>query len=69
MSTPQQPSGDAWAWPENAGEQATVDLAHHLEEAAKALRDGRAVVRRSAVSTASDGPSHLDVDLTWSPWD
>ncbi|MBW0103589.1 hypothetical protein [Pseudonocardia sp. KRD291] len=66
MSTPQQP-GDAWAWPENAGEQAQGDLADLLEEAARALRDGRAVVRRSATGTTSGGPSHLDVDLTWSP--
>ncbi|RZT88572.1 hypothetical protein EV383_5515 [Pseudonocardia sediminis] len=64
MSTPQQP-GDSWAWPSN--EQARGDLAQLLEEAAKALRDGRATVHRSATSTTSGGPSRLDVDLEWSP--
>lgn len=61
------PPTGAWRWPDDWSEQATTDLAHHLEQAAQALRDGRAVVRRSATSWSSTGPNQLDVDLTWSP--
>jgi len=60
---------DDWSWPQTPGEQATVDLAHHLEQAARALREGRAAVHRSSTSTTTNGPNRLDVDLTWSPTD
>jgi len=75
MTPPPETPRDPWAWPsdwrwpENAGEQAAVDLAHHLEQAARALREGRAAVHRSATSTTTNGPNRLDVDLTWSPAD
>ncbi|MFP5022803.1 hypothetical protein [Pseudonocardia phyllosphaerae] len=58
-----------WKWPEDGGAQARDSLADHLEEAARALRDGRAVVRRSATSRSSTGPQQLEVDLTWTPAD
>ncbi|MBN9796175.1 hypothetical protein ACFU8R_04480 [Pseudonocardia alni] len=56
-------SDDAWSWPDAT--TAAHDLAAHLEDAARALRDGRAEVRRSATGTASDGHRQLEVDLTW----
>lgn len=68
MTPPDTPS-EPWAWPEDWNAQATTDLAHHLEQAARALREGRAVVRRSATSTTTNGPNQLDVDLTWTPAD
>ncbi len=67
MTPPTDTPGDPWAWPDES--QSRIDLAHHLEQAARALRDGRAVVRRSATSTTTDGPHRLDVDLSWSPQD
>lgn len=76
MSTPQHPTSDdwawpaegdpAWAWPAEGNPAAPGDLAQHLEAAARAIREGRAVVRRSATSWTSTGPNHLDVDLSWS---
>lgn len=67
MSTPQEPFSEDWAWPTDPDLQAPADLAQHLEAAARALREGRAVVRRSATSWTSTGPNDLDVDLSWSP--
>lgn len=66
--TPSDSSGE-WAWPDDWTARATTDLARHLEQAAQALRDGRAVVRRSATSWTSTGPNQLEVDLTWMPAD
>lgn len=71
MTPPSETPRDPWAWPDDwqwsDDEQARVDLAWHLEQAARALRDGRAAVRRSSTSTTSGGPNRLDVDVTWTP--
>ncbi|MBP2364780.1 hypothetical protein [Pseudonocardia parietis] len=67
--TPSDTPSEPWTWPEDWSSQATTDLAHHLEQAAAALRAGRAGVRRSATSWSSTGPNQLDVDLTWMPPD
>ncbi|MFP5071937.1 hypothetical protein ACLFMI_20015 [Pseudonocardia nantongensis] len=67
MTPPDTSPTDPWSWPDDWNAQATTDLADHLEQAARALRDGRAVVRRSATSRASSGPNQLAVDLSWTP--
>ncbi|MEJ8281386.1 hypothetical protein [Pseudonocardia spirodelae] len=56
-------TGSTWSWPDDT--TAARDLADRLEEAARALRDGRATVRRAGTGTASDGHRGLEVDLTW----
>jgi hypothetical protein len=59
------PPGEPQDVPNGLTTQERDLLAYELEDAAYALRDGRAVVRQSHHSRDYDEPSQLDVSMSW----